>query len=217
MDTKKYYKNVTLLEHPLAQHKLTLLRDKTTEFSEFRQITRELSLILAVKATEQLITIDKQVNTPLEQPATGKILKYQHPIIIPILRAGLSMLDAFLTILPKAKIGFIGLKRDETTYIAKRYYYNVPNEDLNLPIFILDPMLATSGSASSAIEQLKQTGFTNIRFVSMLAAPEGIIQLSTLHPDIKIITCAIDKQLDENAFITPGLGDAGDRFCGNLF
>jgi uracil phosphoribosyltransferase len=204
-----------VLDHPLCQHKLTLLRDVKSPGSLFRKVLEELGLILAVEATRHLPTETVAVETPLER-TQGRRLMSLDPVLVPVLRAGLGLLAPFLQLLPTAKVGHLGLYRDHDSLVPVPYYRNFPPLLEERFVFVLDPMLATGGSASEAVRQLKAAGAKRITLVSVLAAPEGIKRLQADHPDLRIVVSAVDRQLNEKAYILPGLGDAGDRLFGTL-
>ncbi|MBD3616180.1 MAG: uracil phosphoribosyltransferase [Gracilimonas sp.] len=207
-------KYVTEIDHPVVKRYLTILRDKTTETAAFRRAMGSIGTILAYQALTDLPLKEREVETPI-QKTTG----YKPGVevfVIPILRAGLSLVDGIISFMPDAKVGHIGVYRDEKTHEPVNYYHNFPGGLKGAYTLVVDPMLATGGSGSHAINFLKQNGADNIRFVSLICAPEGIDRLQKDHPDVPIITAAIDEKLDENAFIVPGLGDAGDRYFGTL-
>ena len=204
-----------IVDHPLCQHKMTLLRDLKTPGSLFRQVVEELGLILAVESTRHLPTEAVAVETPLER-TQGRRLPSLDPVLVPVLRAGLGLLPPFLQLLPTAKVGHLGLYRDHETLVPVPYYRNFPPLLEAREVFVLDPMLATGGSASEAVRQLKSAGAQRLTLVSILAAPEGIRRLQSDHPELRIVVGAVDRQLSEKAYILPGLGDAGDRLFGTL-
>lgn len=204
---------VHLLDHPLVAHKLSYIRDRKTPGSLFRALTEEVGLILAVEATRHLQTDSVVIETPLERTSTQR-LKPLDPVLVPVLRAGLGLLPSFLHLLPTAKVGHLGLYRDHDSLVPVPYYRNFPPLLEARPVFVLDPMLATGGSASEAVRQLKSAGAVNLTLVSLLAAPEGVARLEKDHPDLAIVIGAMDRQLNEKAYILPGLGDAGDRLFG---
>ena len=204
-----------VLDHPLSHHKLTILRDVKTPGSLFRKVIEELGLLLAVEATRILPTEPVAVETPLER-TQGRRLTSLDPVLVPVLRAGLGLLPSFLQVLPTAKVGHLGLYRDHDTLVPVPYYRNFPPLLDQRYTFVLDPMLATGGSASEAVRQLKVAGARNITLASVLAAPEGIARLHADHPDCRIVVAAVDRQLNDKAYILPGLGDAGDRLFGTL-
>ncbi len=204
--------NLSVIEHPLIKRDLTFLRDKNTPSSIFRTVLRRLTSLMAFEVTKDLDLITKEVETPLEV-TQGHILK-DDIVLVPILRAGLGMVDAFLELIPEAKVGHIGLYRDEETLKPVDYYFKFPkNLDKSVAI-ILDPMLATGGSVCAAVSYLKERGAKKIKVVSLIAAPEGINKLTKEHPDVKIYIAVLDRQLNQRGFILPGLGDAGDRIFG---
>lgn len=204
---------VQLLDHPLMHHKLSLIRDRKTPGSLFRALIEEAGMLLAVEATRQLPVEPVVVETPLERMSTQR-LRALDPVLVPVLRAGLGLLPSFLQLLPTAKVGHLGLYRDHDSLVPVPYYRNFPPLLEARPVFVLDPMLATGGSASEAVRQLKTAGAVNLTLVSLLAAPEGIARLQQDHPDLVIVVGALDRQLNEKGYILPGLGDAGDRLYG---
>lgn len=214
MDFSKY-KNVTVLNHPLLKHKITLLRDVNTGTNEFRALVKEISILEGYEALKNLPTSLIEIQTPIEktmQPVvSGKKLCF-----VPILRAGLRMVDGLLELVPSAKVGHIGLYRDEKTHIPHEYYCKLPNKLEERDIYLLDPMLATGGSAIDAVSLLKKHGAKNITFICIIAAPEGVEAFSKAHPDIPLYIGTVDRCLNENAYICPGLGDCGDRTFGTL-
>jgi uracil phosphoribosyltransferase len=202
---------VTVVDHPLAQHLLVELRDKRTPPNVFRSITKRLTTLLILEATRDLPSKERTVATPLED-STGRSIA--GPIaVVPILRAGLGMLDAVVELFPEVRVGYLGLERDEATFQPSSYYAKLPRLD-DAPTFVLDPMLATGGSAEAAVSSIKDAGATWIRMVSVVSAPEGIKVLGAAHPDVDIVTASIDRELNEQAYILPGLGDMGDRLFG---
>ncbi len=202
-----------VLNHPLITHKLAILRDKNTGTKEFRELIKEISILLCYEATKDTDLIDTEIETPLEVLKTKK-LDEDAFAFVPILRAGMSMVEGIINVIPNAKIGHIGLYRDETTFKPVEYYYKMPKGIENKEVFVLDPMLATGGSASLCIDKLKEQGVKKIKFLCILAAPEGIETLHNYHPDVQIYCACVDRCLDDNAYIHPGLGDAGDRVYG---
>lgn len=206
--------NVNILNHNLLTHKLTLLRNKDTDVKNFRNLIYEISTIIAYEATKNLPLNNTTVTTPLCQ-TQGKLLSNQ-PVLVPILRAGLGMVEPFLNVIPAAKVGHIGLARNHETHLPEEYYCNLPGDISDRQVIILDPMLATGGSGSAAIDFIKKRGAKNIRFVCIIAAPEGIEVIKSNHPDVDIYVGVLDECLNENAYIVPGLGDAGDRLFGTL-
>jgi uracil phosphoribosyltransferase len=204
---------VTVVDHPLAGHLLLALRDERTPPDVFRALTKRLTTVLILEATRELPTKSKTVLTPLEE-TSGRIL--EGPIAaVPILRAGLGMLDAVVDLFPEVRVGYLGLERDEATFQPSEYYAKLPRLD-DAVTLVLDPMLATGGSAQAALRSVKEAGASTIRMVSVVSAPEGIKALEESHPNVDVITTAIDRQLNEHAYILPGLGDMGDRLFGTL-
>ena len=201
------------LKHPLIEHKLAILRDKKTGTKEFREIISELGEMLCYEAMKDAKTYEVEVETPLEKIRTRKINEDNYAFV-PILRAGTGMLDGIINMMPNAKIGHIGMYRDEETFKPNVYFFKVPKDIEKREVLILDPMLATGGSGLDAIELLKEKGVKNIKFLCIIAAPEGIKAIEEKHPDVQIFTTSIDRQLNEHAYILPGLGDAGDRIFG---
>lgn len=204
---------IHLIEHPLVQHKLTIMRDKNTGTKQFRELAKELSQLLGYEAMRHLNNTHTEIETPLVK-MMAPTLAGKKLALIPILRAGLVMSDAIADFVPHAKIGHIGLYRDPETHLPVEYYSKFPSELENCEVFVLDPMLATGGSAVAALTVLKNQGAKNIKFVCFLAAPEGISCLHLAHPDVAVYTAAIDNGLNEHSYIIPGLGDAGDRIFG---
>lgn len=202
-----------VMDHPLIQHKLSIIRDKNTGSKEFRELVQEISVLLAYEATRTLELEEIDVETPLCKTKT-KALSGLKQAIVPILRAGLGMVDGFLSLLPAAKVGHVGLYRDPETLKPVEYYCKLPNDIEKREVFVLDPMLATGGSASAAIEFLKANKAKKIRFVCLIASPEGVKVLQEAHPDVDIYVANVDERLNEHAYIIPGLGDAGDRLFG---
>ena len=201
------------LKHPLVEHKLAILRDKKTGTKEFREIISELATILCYEAMKDAKTYETEIETPIQKMTTHKIDE-NHYAFVPILRAGTGMLDGIINVIPNAKIGHIGMYRNEETFEPTVYFFKVPKDIDKREVIILDPMLATGGSGLDAIELLKKEGVTKIKFLCIIAAPEGIERLEKAHPDVQIYCAAIDEKLNEHAYIVPGLGDAGDRIFG---
>lgn len=205
--------NVTVFNHPLIAHKLTHMRMQETGAKDFRQLLTEISMLMAYEITRDLPTEDIEITTPVtttRQPViSGKKL-----VLVPILRAGLGMVDGFLSVVPVAKVGHVGLYRDPETHLPVEYYFKLPPDATERTVILLDPMLATGGSASAACTILKQRGCTDIISMNLVAAPEGIEVMQKDHPDVKIYVAAVDEKLNEHAYIVPGLGDAGDRLFG---
>ena len=203
--------SVTVVSHPLAQHLLLALRDVTTTPALFRSLTKRLTTVLMLEATRDLPTEERTVETPLET-TTGPALA-QPIVAVPILRAGLGMLDAVVELFPEGRVGYLGLERDEATFQPSEYYAKLPSLD-DARTFVLDPMLATGGSAGAALDSVKAAGATSVRMVSVVSAPEGIKALEENHPDVDIFTSSVDRELNDSAYILPGLGDFGDRLFG---
>ena len=204
---------VHVIDHPLVQHKLTLMRSKETSTSKFRNLLREISMLLAYEVTRDLPTTKVQIETPIA-PMQGTLLDGKKTVVISILRAGTGILDGMLDILPSARIGHIGLYRDPKTLAAVEYYYKVPDTMADRDAIVVDPMLATGNSAVAAIDRIKGSGARSIKFVCLLTCPEGIGVFHSAHPDVPIYTAAVDERLNEKSYIVPGLGDAGDRLFG---
>ena len=208
------FKNFHLIDHPLVKRDITVLRDLKTQPENFREAVKRISNILAVEISKDLQLIEYEVETPLEK-TVGYKLKHE-VVFVPVLRAGLGMLNGFLEIIPEAKVGHIGLQRDETTLQPVEYYYKTPKDIDQAKVLLIDPMLATGGSAAEAINYLKKRGVKNLIFACMVAAPEGIAKLEKIHPDVQIYGAALDRELNNKGYILPGLGDAGDRTFGTL-
>lgn len=207
------YKNVKVMEHPLIQHKLTLLRDKNTGVKEFRELVEELALLMGYEVTRDLTLERTEIETPMCK-TESKIIAGKKLGIVPILRAGLGMVDGMLRLIPAAKVGHIGLYRDPDTLMPVEYYCKLPTDVAERDLIVLDPMLATGGSASAAITFLKDRGAKSIKLVNLIAAPEGIKAVVEAHPDVEIYVAAVDEKLNDHGYIVPGLGDAGDRLFG---
>ena len=205
--------NVTIINHPLMSHKVAILRNKDTNTKQFRELIEEITTLLTYEAFKDLPTVEVQVETPLEV-TTQQVIAEKSVAIVPILRAGLGMVNGVHTLFPTAKVGHIGMYRDEETCLPHEYYCKLPNEIENKICVVLDPMLATGGSAVAAIDFIKQRGGKDIVFMCLIAAPEGLKVLEEAHPDIDIYIASLDERLNENAYILPGLGDAGDRLYG---
>lgn len=205
--------NVFVLDHPLIQHKLTYIRDKNTGTKEFRELVDEVAALMAFEITRNLPLRDKRVETPLKE-ANAKVLAGKKIGLVPILRAGLGMVDGVLNLIPAAKVGHVGLYRDPETLQPVEYYLKLPSDIHERELIVIDPMLATGGSANDAIHSLKKRGAQNIRLMCLVAAPEGVEVLKKEHPDVDIYLAALDEKLDEKGYIVPGLGDAGDRLFG---
>jgi uracil phosphoribosyltransferase len=206
-------KHLTVVNHPLVQHKLTLMREKDTSTAVFRQLLREISQLLAYEITRGLPMTTRTIETPLE-PMEAPVLAGKKLALISILRAGNGLLDGVLELIPSARVGFVGLYRDQETLQPVQYYFKVPTELEDRLVIAVDPMLATGNSSVAAIDLLKNSGATNIRFLCLLAAPEGIARMKEAHPDVPIITASVDNYLNDHGYIVPGLGDAGDRMFG---
>ena len=205
--------NVYVMDHPLIQHKIGIMRDKNTTTKEFRALVSEVAMLIYYEASRNLPLADKEIETPLVT-TTVKEIAGKKLCIVPILRAGLHMADGILNLTPNAKVGHIGLFRDEETLEPVEYFCKLPSDAAEREIFVVDPMLATGGSAIVAVQKLKDRGIKRIRFLCLIAAPEGIEKLVAAHPDIDIYIGAKDERLNENGYILPGLGDAGDRIYG---
>ena len=205
--------NVTYIDHPLVQHKISMLRKKTTGTNEFRTLVEEIATLMGYEALRDLPLEDVEVETPIETCMTP-MLAGKKLAIVPILRAGLGMVNGVLSLVPSAKIGHIGLYRDEETHEPHEYFCKLPNPIEQSTIVVTDPMLATGGSAVAAIDFIKQHGGKHIKFMCIIAAPEGVKRLHEAHPDVQIYVGHLDRELNENAYICPGLGDAGDRIFG---
>ena len=205
--------HLTIVEHPLVQHKLTLMRDRRTPTAVFRQLLREISQLLAYEITRELPMTTKAIETPLEE-VDAPTLAGKKLALVSILRAGNGLLDGVLELIPSARVGFVGLYRDEETLQPVQYYFKVPDGLDDRLVIAVDPMLATGNSSAAAVDLLKEAGATNIRFMCLLAAPEGVQRMKEAHPDVPIVTAALDRQLNDIGYIMPGLGDAGDRMFG---
>ena len=201
------------VQHPLVQHKLTIMRDKATSTAQFRQLLREISQLLAYEITRDLPMTTRVINTPM-QSMDAPVLDGKKLALVSILRAGNGLLDGVLELIPSARVGFVGLYRDEKTLQPVEYYFKVPTALEDRLVIAVDPMLATGNSSVAAIDRLKQAGATNIRFMCLLAAPEGIARMKEAHPDVQIVTASVDSHLNQHGYIVPGLGDAGDRMFG---
>ena len=205
--------HLTIVDHPLVQHKLTLMREMGTPTAVFRQLLRELTQLLAYEITHEMPMTTKSIETPMEK-MEAPTLAGRKLALVSILRAGNGMLDGVLELIPLAKVGFVGLYRDEATLKPVQYYFKVPDALEDRLVIAVDPMLATGNSSVAAIDLLKGAGATNIRFLCLLAAPEGVARMREAHPDVPIVTAALDRGLNEKGYIMPGLGDAGDRMFG---
>ena len=202
-----------VIDHPMVQHKLTILRQSSTGSKDFRELLKEIALLMGYEITRDLPLEDKEIETPICR-MTAKVVSGRKLAIVPILRAGLGMVDGLLTLVPVAKVGHIGLYRNEETHKPVEYYCKLPEDIQERLVIVTDPMLATGGSASDALTMLKGKGCTNIRLMCLVAAPEGIKAVQEAHPDVDIYVAAVDEHLNSNAYIVPGLGDSGDRIFG---
>ncbi len=205
--------HLTVVDHPLVQHKLTIMRDTGTPTAVFRQLLREISQLLAYEITRELEMTTKRIDTPMA-PMDAPTLAGKKLALISILRAGNGLLDGVLELIPSARVGFVGLYRDEETLQPVQYYFKAPDELGDRLVIAVDPMLATGNSSVAAIDLLKKAGAKNVRFLCLLAAPEGVERMKQAHPDVPIVTAALDERLNEVGYIVPGLGDAGDRMFG---
>ena len=205
--------NVVVVDHPLVQHKLGLLRDQSTPTQVFRQLVDELTLLLTYEATKDLATEDVEIETPLERTSVQRI-SGKKVAVCPILRAGVGMLDGVLSLISGARVGFIGLYRNEETLEPVEYYVKLPQDIAQRDVILLDPMLATGNSTAAAVGTVKQAGAQSIRLIAIIAAPEGIERIQAEHPDVAIVVAAVDRELNDKGYIVPGLGDAGDRLYG---
>lgn len=205
--------HLTIVDHPLVQHKLTLMREKETSTAVFRQLLREISQLLAYEVTDNLPMTTKRIETPLME-MDAPVLDGRKLALISILRAGNGLLDGMLELIPSARVGFVGLYRDEETLQPVQYYFKVPDNLEERLVIVVDPMLATGNSSSAAIDLMKKAGAKDIRFLCLLAAPEGVETMKKNHPDVPIVTAALDERLNDIGYILPGLGDAGDRMFG---
>ena len=205
--------NVTVIDHPLVQHKLTLMRRKSTSTASFRQLLREIAMLLCYEATRDLPTEPTEIETPI-QTMQAPMLSGKKLVFASILRAGEGLLDGMLDLVPAARVAHVGLYRDPNTLSAVEYYFKAPDDMGNRRVIVLDPMLATANSAIAAIDRLKEAGATDMKFVCLLAAPEGVENLTGHHPDVPIVSAAVDECLNDHGYIVPGLGDAGDRMFG---
>jgi uracil phosphoribosyltransferase len=204
---------VTVVDHPLVQHKLGLLRDQETPTQMFRQLVNEVTLLLTYEATKELATEDVEIDTPLERTTVPRI-SGKKVAVCPILRAGVGMLDGVLDLITGARVGFIGLYRNEETLEPVEYYVKLPADIADRDVILLDPMLATGNSTASAVDTVKRAGAQSVRLIAVVAAPEGIERLHSAHPDVHVVVAAVDRALNEKGYIVPGLGDAGDRLYG---
>ncbi|MDQ2669837.1 MAG: uracil phosphoribosyltransferase [Gemmatimonadota bacterium] len=205
--------NLTVLDHPLIRHKLTILRDRRTSTRDFKQLVNEIAMLMAYEVTKDLPLEPVEIETPLER-MTGVQVAGKKLTLVPILRAGLGMVEGIAELIPSARVGHIGLYRDHDTLSPVDYYFKIPADEMERDFFVLDPMLATGGSAVSAIGTLLRAGARRVRFLCLVAAPEGVRALLEAHPDVPVYAAALDRQLNEHGYILPGLGDAGDRLFG---
>lgn len=205
--------HLTIVKHPLVQHKLSQMRKIETPSNQFRQLLREISQLLAYEITRELPMTTTKIETPIQE-MDAPVLEGRKLALVSILRAGNGLLDGVLELIPSARVGFVGLYRDEKTLQPVQYYFKVPSHMDERVVIAVDPMLATGNSAAAAIDLLKESGAKNIRFLCLLAAPEGVARMKELHPDVQIVTASLDERLNENGYIVPGLGDAGDRMYG---
>jgi uracil phosphoribosyltransferase len=205
--------HLTVVEHPLVQHKLTIMRDRETSTAGFRQLLREISLLLAYEITRDLPMTSKTIETPLTE-MEAPVLRGKKLALVSILRAGNGLMDGVLELIPSARVGFIGLYRDEATLQPVQYYSKLPQDMASRVAIAVDPMLATGNSSAAAVDLIKAAGARDIRFLCLLAAPEGVARMKEAHPDVRIVTAALDERLNEKGYIVPGLGDAGDRMFG---
>ncbi len=209
------FKNLKVIDHPLIVHKLSLLRDKNTGRKEFKELIDEIAMLMTYEITKGLPLKEVDIETPLEKTVCRQILDFQL-VLVPILRAGMGMVDGILRIVPFAKIGHIGLYRDHKTLKPVSYYFKIPPLQENHLFILIDPMLATGGSASFAADVLKKNGVKNIKFLNLISAPEGVAKFNEKHSGIDIYTCSLDRELNDKGYILPGLGDAGDRLYGTV-
>lgn len=205
--------HLTIVDHPLVSHKLSLMRDKDTSTKSFRQLLREISHLLAYEVTRNLPMTTQRIETPL-QPMDAPVIEGKKLALVSILRAGNGLLDGILDLIPNARVGFVGLYRDPETLQPVKYYFKVPAELEDRLTIVVDPMLATGNSSAAAIDMLKEAGAKNILFLCLLASPEGVARMKEAHPDVPIVTAALDSHLNDHGYIVPGLGDAGDRMYG---
>ena len=213
MDTTPAFPTLLVVQHPLVQHKLTLLRDRRTPTKIFKELVDEIAMLMAYEATSDLSLEPAPVESPLEQ-TIGVRVSGKKLTLVPILRAGLGMVEGVLRLVPSARVGHIGLYRDHNTLEPVDYYFKVPGDVAERDFLVLDPMLATGGSAAAAVASLKRAGASRIRFLCIVAAPEGVRRLSEAHPDVQIYCASLDRELNATGYILPGLGDAGDRLFG---
>jgi uracil phosphoribosyltransferase len=213
MDTTPGFPTLRIVSHPLVQHKLSILRDRETPTKIFKELVDEIAMLMAYEATSDLALEDAVVETPLERTVTRRI-SGKKLTLVPILRAGLGMVEGIYRLVPGARVGHVGLYRDHDTLEPVDYYFKVPSDASERDFFLLDPMLATGGSAAAAVTSLKRAGATRIRFMCLVAAPAGVERLAKAHPDVVVYCAALDRELNDSGYILPGLGDAGDRLFG---
>lgn len=212
-DRPARFPNLTVLGHPLIQHKLTLLRDRSTSTRDFKQLVNEIAMLMAYEVTKDLATEPVEIETPLER-MTGRQVAGKKLTLVPILRAGLGMVEGIAQLIPSARVGHIGMYRDHDSLQPIDYYFKIPGGEEERDFIILDPMLATGGSAVAAVTALRCAGARRIRFLCIVSAPEGVTRMLDAHPDVPVYTASLDRQLNEKGYILPGLGDAGDRLFG---
>ncbi len=205
--------NLQVVDHPLILHKLSYLRARTTPTKEFKELVDEIAMLMVFEATRDLVTEEVEIQTPLEK-TTARRIRGKKLVLVPILRAGLGMVEGVLSLIPGARVGHVGLYRDEESLEPVEYYFKIPPQPKGRDFLVLDPMLATGGSASAAVAGLKRRGATSIRFLCLVAAPEGVDRMYRDHPDVPVLTAALDRELNDHGYIMPGLGDAGDRLFG---
>lgn len=207
------FPNLTVLEHPLIQHKLAILRDKSTPVKDFKQLVNEIAMLMTYEVTRNLATETVEIETPLERTTARKV-SGKKLTLVPILRAGLGMVEGITQLIPSARVGHIGLFRDHVTLLPISYYFKVPAAETDRDFFVLDPMLATGGSAVAAVSKLRESGATRVRFLCLVAAPEGVQAMLNAHPTVPVFAASLDRELNRQGYILPGLGDAGDRIFG---
>lgn len=207
------FPNLTVLEHPLIQHKLAILRDKSTPVKDFKQLVNEIAMLMTYEVTRDLATAEVEIETPLERMKARRVAG-KKLTLVPILRAGLGMVEGIAQLIPSARVGHVGLFRDHVTLQPVSYYYKVPAAETDRDFFVLDPMLATGGSAVAAVSKLLASGAKRLRFLCIVAAPEGVRAMLNAHPQVPVFAAALDRELNQNGYILPGLGDAGDRIFG---
>ncbi len=206
-------RDVHVIDHPLAQHKLTLMRDRETSTNSFRRLMSELSMLLAYEVTRDMPMHEKRIETPLE-PMQARLIDGKKTVFVSVLRAGAGILDGMLEVMPSARVGHIGLYRDPKTHVAIEYYCKLPHEIDSRDVIVVDPMMATGNSAVAAVDRIKESSPRSIKFVCIITCPEGLARFHDAHPDVAVYTVAVDRALDAQGYIVPGLGDAGDRVFG---